>query len=830
MPSGTGPQSPWRAWRERALLTQEEVAERAGVSVRTVRRLEGRSGVRPQGATLRRLGKVLGLNEAEWSSVPDGGGDEPVGSMAVVPRELPAPPPSFVGRDTELAEIEKARDGSAVVVVGIVGLAGVGKTSLAVRAAHLLAEHHPDGQLFVDLHGHSARLPPLASGDVLERVLRTLGVPGERVPKGLDARAALYRTVLADRRMLVVLDNAVDEEQVEPLLPGCPGSLVLVTSRRRLSGLDLTRTVTLDVLPASEAVALLACVVGEDRLTVEPPAVLREVVELCGRLPLAIRIAGARLVSRSGWTAAVLAERLRRLRGRLAELESASRSVAAALELSYRQLRPDQQRAYRLCGLHLGADFDVYAVAALIDTGLPQANRLVEALLDAHLLQEPVPERFGFHDLVRAHASEVSRREETEADERAALSRLLAFFAHTASVASAAAYPSERDRLPRVPAAGTPAPDLPDADSAIAWLDEESPNLLGAAREAAGRSLREPVAALSATLHRHLWTRGQYSEAESLHVHALHLARDAGDSAGERDATIALGGVRRMQARHAEAVELYERALELARSTADRLAEVTVLTALGSLHRLRGRAERAAECFRRARALAEAGGNRAAVATASAGLGHVYWVQGVHEEAERCFEEALALARAAGDRTGELDALTGLGWVQRSQGRYGQVVATFEHAVDIAREIGSADCELAALTGLGWGFLLQGRQGVASSVHQKVLDTAVARGNRNMQFEALQGLGRVNLATGRPGDALGSHEQALVLAVELGQPADEARAHDGIARAQQALGRSVTAREHWSRALKILTGLGVSYTEEEGVTAVAIRARVGDGG
>lgn len=288
-----------------------------------------------------------------------------------------------------------------MVICAVDGMAGVGKTTLAVHAGHRLAERFPDGQVFLDLHGHTPGHRPLDPSAALDALLRAAGVADDRVPAGLHARAALWRTASAGRRVLIVLDNAVDAAQVRPLLPGTPGCRVLITSRRRLSDLDATHTVSLDVLPSDDAVALLAGVLGPERAAAEPGAVA-ELVELCGRLPLAVRITGGRLRSRPGWAVAHLVRRMR-AGYRLAELTTGDRSVDAALTSSYERLGPSQRRFFRLLGRLPGPDLDAPIASALASIGPGEAERLLEDLVDVHLLQQPLPGRYRFHELVHEY-------------------------------------------------------------------------------------------------------------------------------------------------------------------------------------------------------------------------------------------------------------------------------------------------------------------------------------------------------------------------------------------------------------------------------------------
>ncbi|MEV0621371.1 NB-ARC domain-containing protein [Nonomuraea sp. NPDC050404] len=541
-----------RGWRKRALLTQEQLAERAGLNVRTVRRIESSGLLQPRTTSVLLLAKALELNGAEQAilsaaahgrslpagladpaspepptaaeappvtgarhgagapqvtgpphatgaprggeaphgggaphgaGAPHGGGaphgagaphatgvpaaagppllttwppvaeppavagpvtwppvtGQPVTGQAVtgqaavlwasvagpppvtVPRQLPADVAVLAGRDRELAIVQDHHSAHTVPVVCVNGMAGVGKTALAVHAAHRLAPLFPDGQLFVDLHGHAEATEPVKPGAVLARLLRTLGVPGEHIPWNIDDRAALYRSVLAGRRVLIVLDDADDEHQLHPLLPASPGCRVIVTSRRRLTCHGDVRNVSLDVLPVADAVTLFNRVAfnrvpsnreaanreafnrvaGPD--PVAPADVVAEVVRHCGLLPLAIRIAAARLRARPAWGVRHLLDRL--ACDRLAELTDGRHGVSAALDRSYQRLPAEQRRVYRLLGAGGNADFGPDTAAVLLDTSLARARRLLDQLLDAHLLQEPAPGWYRMHPLVHDHAA-----------------------------------------------------------------------------------------------------------------------------------------------------------------------------------------------------------------------------------------------------------------------------------------------------------------------------------------------------------------------------------------------------------------------------------------
>lgn len=578
------------------------------------------------------------------------------------PRQLPPPPQMFTGRLREVAALELVEDASAVVISAIDGMAGIGKTALAVHVAHRIAGRFPDGQLFIDLHGYTPGVAPVAPDEALDQVLRALGTPPPQIPDGVEERAALFRTRLADRRMLIVLDNAAAETQVAPLLPGAPGCLVLVTSRRRLAGLGSTGAVSLDTLPLPDGVGLFVRTAGEQRVRGEPPALLAELVELCGRLTMAIRISAARLRSHPAWDVALLVDRLRDQHQRLHELEAGHRSVAAALDMSYRHLSPGQQRTYRLLGLHPGPDIDAYATAALLDSTVPHAGRMVEQLLDVHLLHEPAPSRYRFHDLVRAHA------------------------ARTAARAADAAYPYRSERRPDVPVVRTPRPDLPDAATALGWLDGELPNLLAAAKHATERGRPEYVSHLSPILHRHLRTRGRYHDALALHDQAVSAARVTGQHVTELEALTGLGHIHRRQGRCTQATGLFEQALRVASAAGHRPGELDALA--GLIHRLRGRYAQAIVHYRRLLDLARETGNRNWQFEAHQGLGRLRYATGDRPGALAHHDQALALAGELGQPVDQARAHGGLARAHEALGRRQQARGHWQHALTILAGVG----------------------------------------------------------------------------------------------------------------------------------------------
>jgi tetratricopeptide (TPR) repeat protein len=553
---------------------------------------------------------------------------------------------------------------------------------------------------------------------------------------------------------------------------------------------------------------------------------LVELVELCGRLPLAIRIAAARMRSHPTWQLIHLLDRLRDRHGRLSELEAGQRSVTAALDLSYQGLSAAGQRMYRLLGLHPGADLDAYAAAASVDSTFQEAQRTLDGLLDAHLLQEPVAGRYRFHDLARAHAVHTAARDESEHTRRAALDRLLDYYRQTTAMAMDAAYPYERERRPLVSPANTPIPELAGAESALQWLDTELSTLVAAARYATEHGRAEHVLQLSTILHPHLRTHGRYRDAVTLHEQARSAARTVDDQIGELVALNGLGHILRRRGQHAQAADYYEQALRLARANGHQPGEIDALIGLGHIHLLQNRHVQAREHYQQVLRIGRAAGHRPGELEALLGLGHVHLMESDHEPGAEYYQQALRLAQASDHRPGELDALLGLALVHRVRGRHAEAAEQYQQVLRIARATGHQHVELVALNGLGNVDQLEGRPSAAADHYLQLLSLARQAGSRNWQFEAWLSLGRLRHATGDPAAALTHYAEALTMAGELGQPIDQARAYDGLAHAHHALQQYHQARDHWQQALNILTRLGVDHTYEDGTDVETIRDHI----
>ncbi|MFD0689170.1 tetratricopeptide repeat protein [Actinomadura fibrosa] len=726
------------------------------------------------------------------------------------PWQLPADTVHFTGRSAELSRLLALGSGArrpvgAAMVGAIDGMAGIGKTALAVHAAHRLADRFTDGCLFLDLHGYTQSVAPLSPAEALERLLRALGVPGRRIPGGVDERAALYRGRLAGSRTLIVLDNAAGAEHVRPLLPAEPNCLVLVTSRRRLASLDETLPISLDVLGPADGLALLAASAGRRLAGAGERAAARQVVDLCGRLPLAIRIATARLRSRPAWTVADLARSLAERHGALARLDDGERDVAAAFSLSYGALTSGQRRMFRRFALHPGREGGTHAAAALAGTTVAQAERLCEDLLDAHLLHQSAPGRYGYHDLIRDFAVEAAATEEPPDRCRAAVTSLLDHYVATASAAMRVLYPDEEDRRPRVPATRSPVPPVTEPAAALAWLDVERPNLVAACAHGTAHGWPERTTRLAAVLFRYLDVGGHLADAEAVYGHARQAAEDAGDRTSEAHVLTSLGGVYWNQGRYEHAAQAVQDALAIFQATGDRFGQARALGNLGLIYWRQGRYPQAADHSRQALALHRGSGDLAGQARALGNLGLVRWRQGENGKAIRAVRQAMACYGKLGDRRGEARMLGNLGNVRHHQGRHAQAVHHHRRALALYRELGDRVGEADALTNLGLPLRRQGHVQQAADHHREALALYRRLGDRNGQARALNGLAEALTELGHTARARTHHDLALTFTLGTGDPYEQARAHTGLAITHH----GTAARDHAQRALAIYTDLGV---------------------
>jgi DNA-binding SARP family transcriptional activator/Tfp pilus assembly protein PilF len=750
----------------------------------------------------------------------------------VVPRQLPATVRHFTGRARELAELSGLLDGSGgetvpmVVISAIAGTAGVGKTALAVQWAHQVADRFPDGQLYVNLRGYDPGQPVLAA-DALAGFLRALDVSGPDIPAEEHERATRYRSLLAGRRMLVVLDNAGSADQVRPLLPGTPACVVVVTSRDSLAGLvarDGAARVDLDLLPLAEAVDLLRALIG--RQLDADPAAAATLASQCSRLPLALRVAAELAAARPAVPLADLVGELADQQRRLDLLDAGGdrhTAVRAVFSWSYRHLGTGAARMFQLAALHPGPDLDPYAAAALSGTTVERAVRLLDQLTRAHLIQSAGPGRYCMHDLLRAYALDLVAAVDTEDEQRAPLTCVFDYYLYTAATAMDVLYPAERGRRPRIPAPASPVPPVTDPATAQVWLDAEQANLVAAAANAAAHGWPDHAFQLAATVSRYLNQCGHYSAAIAINSHARFAAVRAANRAAEAEALTNLGTIEWHQGRFQHATTHYRQALTAFRECGDRDGQARVWHNLGGVDMLQGRFRQAADQVEQAMVLFREAGDQVGEGRSLQNLGFVELRQGRYPEAAGHLQCALDLFCQTGDPAGQAHALANLGTVDLEQGRFQQAAGRLQAALDLFCQSSNRAGQAHVLGYLGLLDLRQGRCHRAVSRLDQSLALFRETGELPGEAEALNGLGEASVAVGRVSRARAHHRAALDLATAIGDKYQQARAHNGLARSHHAAGDLGQARRHWQRALTLYTALGVPEADQ-------VRAQLADAG
>ncbi len=721
--------------------------------------------------------------------------------------ELPRDITDFAGRGTEIARLAETLDrtrGGAVVVSAIDGMAGIGKTVLAVRTAHQLTAHFPDGQLFLDLHGHTPGTPPVEPAAALAALLRALGVPGERIPDSLDERAGLWRSQLAGRKTLVLLDNALDAAQVRPLLPGTASCLALITSRNRLTDLDVTLSLSLDVLSAEDALALFTDIVGAERVTPDPAAA-RQVVALCGCLPLAVRISAARLRSRAAWTVADLAARLRD--DRLAELATGDRSVSAAFTVSYQLLTAAQQRLFRGLGVLPVDTVDVYVAAALIGVAPREAERLLEDLLDAHLIEQRSDGRFRLHDLLRQHARQTAERDDSARARHDAVTRVLDYYLHTTNLAAAHFAPGRRYAIAEsaFPPAHTPVFD--GQPTALAWCESEYANLMSVTAYAAECEQDAHLWQLAHALWYFFFLRGYYQDWITTNELALAATERIGDRRAHADTLRFLGTAYWRTGDFAAALHHHQLAMDGYRKLEDQAGEAAALRNLGLVRERLGRYAEAMADTRAGLALHHALGDRRGQGAALTALGRMHQQLGRYSEALEYQQQAVDLLRAVGDPWGQANCLREQGICAARLGRYDEALGSLRESAALHRKLGNGSGQADSLNQIGVVHRLRAEFTEAIDHHEQALELTRDVGDHS-EMEVLNDLGETCLAAGRPDRAREHHTHALRLALATDQRHQQAKAHNGIAHTLRDVDPDA-ARAHWRQALAIYTDLGL---------------------
>jgi tetratricopeptide (TPR) repeat protein/transcriptional regulator with XRE-family HTH domain len=732
-----------RRYRLASGLSQEELADRSGLSVKAIANMERGRTARPRRPTVQSLADTLGLSEPQrleldWAARGAGGDlDADLAQPTPVPHLLPAAVGGFVGRAAEVQALSRILDDvsdsgpGTVVISAIGGTAGVGKTALALHWAHQAANRFCDGQLYVNLRGFDASGTAATTAEAVRGFLEALGVPPERIAASPDAQAGLYRSLLIGRRMLIVLDNARDERQVRPLLPASPGSMVVLTSRNQLAGLAATdgaRLLTLDVLARREAVQLLSARLGASRAAAEPDAV-SEIADLCAYLPLALAVAAARAACRPRFPLTALASELRDAADRLDPLEAGdpAASVRAVFSWSYQHLDEDSARMFRLLGLHPGPDITVPAAASLAAVGEREAHRMLGDLTRTHLIAEQVPGRYAFHDLLRAYATAQAHAPDNGPERAAAADRVLDHYLHTAHRGVQLLKRAREATTLLPPQPGAAPEQLADYDQAMAWFQAEHKVLLmvvgqaseagldsyawqlteqlttffdrrgywgslaSAQRTALAASQRLGDQSKQAVAHSRLGQSlkrlGCGKDASTHFGKALGLYRQLGDRIGEGRVHISLGGLADSEGRHRDALEHCLQALELFRAAEDRGWQATLMNNIGWCHAQLGEYEQALACARQAISLHQELRKRESEACAWDSLGYVHAQLGQHSDALECYQRSIAIFRELGDRFNEADVLAHLGDVQHAAGKLPQARETWQLALAILDEL-----------------------------------------------------------------------------------------------------------------------------------------------
>jgi DNA-binding SARP family transcriptional activator/tetratricopeptide (TPR) repeat protein len=757
------------------------------------------------------------------------GSDTPAGTAAIahaegppavpaVPTAHPPAPPAhlprdvsvFVGRDKELAELLCAvsADDNGSRVSGIVtvdGMPGVGKSAFALHAAHRLADQFPDGQVHLALRGHSPGAEPMAPVHALESLLRQLGVPPARIPADLDARAGLWRSQVAGRRLLMLFDDACNSGQIRPLLPGTGESLVLVTSRRRLFGLDDALPITLGVLSPDEAADLLVVRSGRPGLAAED-ANVRELVRLCGQLPLAVHLLAARLRHHPDWQVTDLVSDLSAASDLLCALDAGDVSARAAFSLSYRDLSEDRQRLFRLMGLAPADDLDAYGIAALAGSGLPAARQALRELEEHHLVEEKMRGRYRMHDLIRDHARSLASADEPDRG-TAALDRLLDYYLRTVTRANELLESSRWQAATPVPDDERPVPALTTADEATVWLTSERRTIHAVIAYAATHERPTHVVELAIAFHEFLRVSGRWNEATAVCQTGLAAANQTAFVRGAAELRLQSAAIHRPAGRYQQCMAEASVALKLFRSIEDLDGQARALYARGMLYRILGRYAEAEEDLVLSLRLHRGTENRA-------GQGHVLverallqQLTGQYQAAEGSLAEALVLYRAVGHLRGQANALTQYGDLHRRLGRYPAAERDHQQALELYRWAGNRIGQANTLTDLGTVRWITGNHAAA----QRALTEAVTV-YRELEAplglaNALTYLACVRSATGDAERAAAHLDEALTRCRTVGSRMGEAFVLMYRGDLHRSVGRHVEALADLTKALTHFTDL-----------------------
>ncbi|TPQ19462.1 AfsR/SARP family transcriptional regulator [Streptomyces sporangiiformans] len=678
----------------------------------------------------------------------------PTASATPPPAQLPHDLPTFTGRRTELDAAlalltgHDGRPAETVVISAIAGMAGIGKTTLAVHWAHRVAERFPDGQLYVNLRGYDPSGAVMSAGEAVRLFLDALGVPPERVPHGVDAQAALYRSLLARRRFLVLLDNARDTDQVRPLLPGTPGCLTIVTSRNQLSGLVCAHgahALTLRPLDAEQARVFLARRLGAQRLEGESGAVA-EITALCAGLPLALACVAARAAAHPHFPLSAIAAELRATHGSLDAFSrtDASANVSAVFSWSSGALSTGVARLFRLLALHPGPDFSVPAAAALAGLPVREARQLLSELAEVHLIGEHSPGRYAFHDLLRAHAAELVHAQHPEAEREAATDRLYAYYLHTAHAADLLLTPHADSLPPEQLPAGVAAEPLADDQQALTWLTAEYPALLTLI-DAAAHSGRDRLACLLTwSLEPFFDRRGHWHDYAAAHRTALESALRLADPAWEARGLRGLGRAEGRLGLYDQSRPRLGRALELFTELGDDIGRANTHRSLGWECDQQGDLPGALRHNQQALELFRDGDHRAAQASVLNAVGWYHALLGQYRQSLSHCSEALAMLRDLGDRYGQAATWHSIAYAQQHLGRHPQALLGYRNGLALCQELGVPYMEASTLVDLGDTHLTLGDHDNAHAAWRQALTLLTSLGHPDVDRVRARLRGRSN--------------------------------------------------------------------------------------
>lgn len=761
------------------------------------------------------------LLPAESAGRSDAAPDTPV------PAQLPAVIPSFTGRQDALRQLNSlmpaSRTGQTVVAV-ITGTAGVGKTALAVYWSQSVADQFPDGQLYVNLRGFDPdqRLPAHA---VLGSFLQTLGTDPALIPRDLDARSSMFRSLLAGQRMLILLDNAGTVEQVRPLLPGAPGCLALVTSRDDLAGLvvrDGAHRLILDRLSDTEAIDLLRRILGAARIDAELSAAA-QLVPLCAGLPLALSVAAERAARHPAVPLVDLVADLAGTGHRLDALDvpgDPNSAVRAVLSWSYRELPPDTARLFRLLAMPPGSNIDCDAASHLIGLDRRTTRRLLTELASAHLVENLAPWRYQMHDLLRAYAAEQTLVEDTEDDRHAALGRLFDWYLSTADTAARLLYPDTL-RLPHGPTHHPPPGPFTGHADALAWLAAEHTNLTTTISHTATHGPQRMAWRLYDALRGYLYQSQHLDDLMRAGRAALTAAQTASHAPAQAIAYLGIGVALRELGEHEQGSRHYADALAAAERAGWREGYAGATGNLGGSHLDAGRLRPAAECFAQAAAVFRETGHLALAAVNLGNLGLTHSELGDMRRAAECYEEALVITRKADNRNGEARALHRLGNIQHQLGRLAESVDNLTNALTIYQAVGSRTGEAGALDSLAAVYRDTGRHPQALVCAEAALAVQRETGNQLKTADGLVTLASIHTCLGHQRQAIGCYREALRIARRGKGQRAEVAALIGLATTHTAQGEPEAARSLAISALTISRRAGYRALEAEALSVLS---------